>query len=99
MKYLLIIALGMFMSFHLTAQKTFDLICINGRCGSPQAYDSIYTGKATEYGLTINLAAPVKFSEKSMWYNSVNYFFWNVGDNVKMAEDIANPVQIHGILL
>jgi hypothetical protein len=83
----------------LIAQKTFDLATISGRYGLPQSYDSVYSGKATESGVSINLAVPVEFSEKSMWYNSVNYFYWNVSDNEEMPVNIASPASIHGIIL
>jgi hypothetical protein len=93
------VALGMCLCFLLSGQKTFDLISVNGRYGLPQNYDSVYNGKATEYGLTVNLAAPVKMSEKSMWFNSVNYFYWHITSDATIPESLANPINIHGLLL
>ncbi len=47
----------------------------------------------------INLAAPIKLSEKFMWYNSLNYFYWNVDNDETMPDEISNPISIHGFIL
>jgi len=99
MKYIILIILGICLNIPLSAQKTFDLITLSGRFGFPQSYDVVYNGKAKEYGAMVNLAAPIKFSEKSMWFNSLNYFYWHISDNEKMPIDIATPANIHGIVL
>jgi hypothetical protein len=80
------------------AQKTFDLITVSGRYGFPQAYESVYTGKATEMGSMVNLAAPIEINEKLMWFSSLNYFFWSVDNDENMPPAISNPIQIHGFL-
>jgi len=61
MKYMI---LGICLNTSLSAQKTFDLITLSGRFGFPQPYDVAYNGKAKEYGVMVNLAAPIDFSEK-----------------------------------
>ena len=85
--------------FSVQCQETLDVFTISGRYGFPQSYDSIYDGKATEYGVMMDLKAPIKMSEKSIWYNSLNYFYWHVADDEEMPEDIANPIDLHGIIL
>ena len=81
------------------AQETIDLLTISGRYGFPSSYDSIYDGKAKETGFMANLVAPAKLSEKSLWYNSLNYFYFHVSDNEEMPKDIINPINLHGIIL
>jgi len=99
MKYILLIAVGISLSMSLLAQKTFDLITLSGRNGFPQSYNSIYNGEAKEYGTMVSLAAPIELSEKTMWYNSVNYFYWHVSNNETMPTNISNPINIHGFIL
>ena len=85
--------------FSVQCQETLDVFTVSGRYGFPQSYDSIYDGKATEYGVMMDLKAPIEMSEKSIWYNSLNYFYWHVSDDEEMPEDIANPIDLHGIIL
>jgi hypothetical protein len=99
MKKLVLSMLMLWLGLALPAQQTFDLVSIVGRYGFPQSYDSIYDGKASEYGATLNLAVPVKISEKSMWFTSINYFYWYISDNEQMPSGIANPLSLHGIIL
>lgn len=80
-------------------QETIDIFTISSRYGFPQSYDSIYKSKAKEFGSSASLVAPIKISEKSIWYNSVNYFYWNVSNNEELTSDISNPINIHGIIL
>ena len=99
MKHLILITLAICLSISLSAQETIDLVTLSGRYGLPSSYDSIYNGKATEYGFLGSLVIPIEFSEKSMWYSKVDYLYWHVSDNEKMPDDIANPINIHGIIL
>jgi hypothetical protein len=99
MKYFILTTLIIFFSMSLFAQETIDLLTISGRYGFPSSYDSIYDGKAKEAGFMAGLVAPVKLSEKSIWYNSLNYFYFHVSDNEEMPKDIANPINLHGIIL
>ena len=86
-------------SVSIAGQETLDLVTISGRYGFPSSYDSIYDGKAKEYGAMIGLVAPIEISEKSIWYNSLNYFYSHVSDDEIMPTDIANPINLHGIIL
>lgn len=99
MKYLMLFVLGISFSVSLFAQKTFDLFTLSGRFGFPQPYESVYTGKATEFGSMVNLAAPIDLSENLMWYSSLNYFYWNVSNDETMPTEISNPINIHGFIL
>lgn len=99
MKRYLLFTIGICLSVSLTAQETLDVFTVSGRYGLPQAYDSIYKGKAKEFGAMIGLVAPVRISERSIWYNNVNYFNWHVSNDEIMPEGIANPIHLHGIIL
>lgn len=99
MKRHLLFTIGICLSVSLTAQETLDVFTVSGRYGLPQAYDSIYKGKAKEFGAMIGLVAPVRISERSIWYNNVNYFNWHVSNDEIMPEGIANPIHLHGIIL
>ena len=99
MKHLLLIVLGLCLGISLSAQETIDLVTLSGRYGLPASYDSIYKGKATEYGARVGLLAPIKLSEKSYWIINLDYFYWHVSDNEQMPSDIANPINLNGIIL
>ncbi len=98
MKYL-IITISICFSISLSGQEMLDILTISGRFGFPQSYDSIYNGKAKEYGAMANLVAPIKLSDKTIWYNSVNYIYFHVSNDEEMPKDIANPINLHGIIL
>lgn len=99
MKFIAFLALTFFTCLSLCSQETLDVITLSGRYGFPQAYDSIYKGKAKEYGAMAALAAPIKMNEKSIWYNSLNYFYFHIDNDEDMPAEIANPIDLHGIIL
>lgn len=99
MKYFLFCLAICLTSFSLRSQERIDILTLTGRYGFPQAYDSVYKSKAKEYGVMASLAAPVKINEKSIWYNSLNYFFFHVGNDEDMPPELANPIDVHGIIL
>jgi hypothetical protein len=80
-------------------QETLDVLTLSGRYGFPQSYDSIYKSKANEYGAMAALVAPIKINEKSIWFNSLNYFYFHVGNNEDTPPEIMNPIDVHGIIL
>ncbi len=88
----------MFLGLFLSAQETLDILTFSWRLAPHQNYDSIYDGKARETGFSAGLVLPIKISEKSIWYNSINYFHWKVTNEEIMPENIANPIKIHGII-
>jgi len=89
----------LFIGFGLQAQERLDLFTLSGSYGLPSAYDSVYRGKATETGVMANLVAPVKLTDKLVWYNSLNYFYWQVDNDENMPVEIQNPIQVHGFIL
>jgi len=99
MKSVIFLLLAFFASSSLLCQETLDVFTLSGRYGFPQSYDSIYKGKATEYGVMAALVAPIKINEKSIWYNSLNYFYFHIGNDEVMPPEIANPIDLHGIIL
>ncbi len=94
--FLLFLFLGMGQLF---AQERLDLFTLAGTYGFPTAYDSIYQGKGTETGFMASAVAPAVLSEKSIWYSSLNYLFWGVDNDEVMADDIMNPIRVHGFIL
>ena len=88
------------MSF-VTAQETLDILTVSGHFGTPQTFEaeSPYSGETTERGAMVNLVVPIVLNEKQIWYNSVNYMQWNVNNNNAMADNIANPIRLHGLIL
>ena len=99
MKYIAFFLTIFLTSYSLSSQETLDIVTISGRYGTPQAYDSIYKGKASESGVMASLVAPIEMNEKSIWYNSLNYFYFHVGNDEDMPLEIANPINVHGFIL
>ncbi len=98
MKRQILFIVGLCLNISLSGQETIDLLTLSGRYGFPQSYDSIYNGKAKESGAMVNLKAPIKLSEKSIWYNSLDYLFSHVSNDEEMPADIANPIGLNGVI-
>lgn len=103
MKKIVVLLILIVCGVQLSAQETLDILTVSGHFGTPQPYladeNSNYDGEATERGAMVNLVVPVVLNEKQIWYNSVNYMQWNVNNNETMPVGIANPIQIHGLIL
>ena len=99
MKYYIVLLFTFCISTFLYSQESLDVLTLSGRYGFPQAYDSIYTSKAKEYGAMASLVAPIQMNEKSIWYNSLNYFFFHVGNDEDTPPEIMNPIDLHGFIL
>ena len=99
MKQINIFLILFLVSCGLRGQESLDILTVSGRVGVPQSYDSIYESKASEYGLMLSLVAPIEVNERSIWYNSVNYFYWHVNNDEDTPPEIVNPIDIHGIIL
>ncbi|MCA0933274.1 DUF6268 family outer membrane beta-barrel protein [Lutimonas saemankumensis] len=99
MKHKFLIALFLAPLIQVFSQERLDILTLSGRYGFPASYDSIYEGKGVESGFMASLVAPAKLSEKSIWYSSLNYFYWKVSNDEQMPEDVMNPIQIHGLIL
>lgn len=98
-KIALIIFTVLFALNFVSAQKTMDIVTVSGHFGFPQEYLDTYDEKAKETGAMIGLVAPIKMSENTYWYNSVNYFYWRVNNDIQMPESILNPMKLHGFIL
>ena len=99
MKQITIFLILFLVSCGLRGQESLDILTVSGRVGVPQSYDSIYESKASEYGLMLSLVAPIEVNERSIWYNSVNYFYWHVNNDEDTPPEIVNPIDIHGIII
>ena len=82
-----------------TAQNSLDIFTVSGRYGLPQAYDSSLSGKATEYGIFAGLTLPVVITQQTIWYNSLNYFYFHVDNEPELNIATADPVNLHGFIL
>lgn len=98
MKLKAAIIVSILFSLSVIGQKSIDILTVSGHYGFPQSNEETNQGKASEVGSMINLVAPIQFSEKTIWYNSVNYFYWNVANDETTPSDIANPIKVQGIL-
>ncbi len=99
MKQINIFLILFLVSSGLRGQESLDILTVSGRYGVPQSYDSIYESKANEYGVMLSLVAPIEVNERSIWYNSLNYFYWHVNNEEDTPPEIVNPIDIHGIIL
>ena len=98
-KPIFVIILNLIFSLPNFAQERLDIFTLSGQYGSPVSYDSIYEGKGTETGMMASLVAPARLSEKSIWYSSLNYFYWGVDNDEEMDESIMNHIRVHGFIL
>ena len=98
-KYKVIMALACVFFQSLQGQDGLDLFTRAGSYGFPTSYDSIYQGEGTENGIMASLVVPATISDRSIWYTSLNYFYWGVDNDEEMPEDIMNPIRVHGFIL
>lgn len=89
----------MCLSVTLFGQQSIDVLTISNSYGFPSSYESNYDGKAKEYGGMFGLVVPIKLSKKTYWYTSVNYYYWNISNDVEMPDDIVDPIHLHGIII
>jgi hypothetical protein len=92
---LLMLAIGQM----LYAQNNLDILTLSGRSAFPTGYDSVHSGKARESGSFIGLTVPVPLSEKTIIYNSLNYFYFHVNNEPVLADSLADPINLHGFIL
>lgn len=101
MKKKIVLLLFLCLVSFVNSQETLDVLTISGHFGNPQSYeaDAGYIGNATERGAMVNLVVPAIFNDKQIWYNSINYMQWNINNNESMPKDVANPINVHGLIL
>ncbi len=95
----LLFCIGLLFSTAVQAQESIDLLTISGRIGTAQKYDSLDSGKASEYSALANLKIPIVFNDKTIWYTNITYTHSSVFSTEAMAEYIANPIRIHGFIM
>ena len=81
------------------AQESIDIISISGQYGLPQEYNPQLSEKAQETVGLLNLRIPVVFSEKTIWYSDFTYTYSHITNGLSLSEIIANPVELHGLVL
>ncbi len=99
MKKICLFLLAIGLSLNLSAQNSIDILSIVGQYGFPQSYETQYTEEATEIGCNVGLTLPVVFSETSILFNNINYYYFQVNNNITMDDSIANPIELHGFVL
>jgi len=86
-------------SLNCYAQNSLDILNFSGRYGFPASYEDKYQEKASEVGTFLNLTFPVKLSEKTIWYNSLNHFYFKVDGDPTIPEGQINPIKVNGLIL
>lgn len=84
----------------LSAQSRIDILTVAGLTGMPSAYQNPLSGKATESNLMVNLKLPMKFNEKTIWYNDFSYSGFTVRNNLEVRPtEYLTAMRMHGIIL
>ncbi len=99
MKCVYLTLIGFLIAPVLFAQQSLDILTLSGRYGFPVSYEDTLAGKAKESGLFAALTVPVPITKKTIWYNSVNYFYFHVDNESVLPDDIADPLDLHGFIL
>lgn len=83
----------------LSAQKSIDLVTLSGTYGLPVGYEAPVTEKGTELRSNISLTLPAVLSEKTIFYNNINYYYFGIQNKASFDDTIANPIGVSGIIL
>ncbi|NQU53749.1 MAG: hypothetical protein HQ522_14560 [Bacteroidetes bacterium] len=81
------------------SQNSLDILNLSARYGFPQSYEDTYNGTASEIGTFLNLTVPIPISENTIWYNSLNHFFFNVDGDPAIPDGEINPINLQGFIL
>ena len=85
--------------FAVSAQTSIDLFTLSGLYGFPAGYEKPLDGKAAESGLLINLKAPVKVSDKTIWYNDFTYTLHSIRtDLTPEPKDTLTSMNLHAFI-
>ena len=95
----LIVSFFVSLCFVVSAQESIDLLTISSRLGVPSPYENRVVGKATEFGGMINLKIPVVLDSSNIWYSKLTYLNNRVVSTKNFGDSVANPINIHGIML
>lgn len=95
----IIILLTFGLPFAVSAQSSIDLLTISGLYGFPAGYEKPLDGKAAESGLLVNLKAPVKVSDKTIWYNDFTYTLHSIRtDLTPEPNDTLTSMSLHAFI-
>ena len=95
----LVVILFVSHSLICVSQNSLDILNLSARYGFPSAYKDTYNGTATEFGTFLNLTVPVTISKNTIWYNSLNHFYFNVNGDPEIPENQINPIKVNGFIL
>ncbi|MBL7843549.1 MAG: hypothetical protein JNK44_06765 [Cyclobacteriaceae bacterium] len=96
----LLIVFYLLFTTKLSGQSRIDILTVSGAVGMPSAYQQPLYGKATESNLLINLKIPIKFNEKTIWYNDFTYSGFNVTNDLEVRPtEYLTAMRMHGIIL
>lgn len=99
LKYFVVVFFFLFTKL-LSAQSAIDILTVGGVVGAPSSYQDPLNGKATESNLLVNLKLPVKFNEKTIWYNDFTYSGFNVTNDIDVRPtEYLTAMRMHGIIL
>lgn len=99
MKRLNLLLLSLLVIQLISAQNSLDILTISGRYTTPQEYDSSLIGKAQESGSFVGLTVPIPISKKTIFVNSLNYFYFHVNNEPELADNLVDPINLHGFIL
>ena len=96
MKRIFLFLLSLLFVHCLVAQNRLDILTLSGRYTTPQPYDpALGNNQAQETGSFVALNIPVPINKKTIFYTSVNYFYFHVNHEA----DNIDPVNLHGTIL
>ena len=82
----------------ISQTRNIDLLTVEGIVASPQKYDSLYNGTASEKNFRANLTFPIVFSDTNIWYNEINYDKFQVySSSNQIPNSVQNPIRLHTI--
>ena len=81
------------------SQESIDLLTLAGHYGAPSTYEDGVEGKATETRAMVNLKLPIVLDSNNIWFSKVTYLNSTVQSTRSVADSIANPIRLHGIIL
>lgn len=98
MKFICILSLCS-ISCMVNAQSSIDLLTLSGSYGLPARYQKPLNGKATESGLLLNLKAPIKINDKTIWYNDFTYTLHSINTDLDpKPEDMLISMNLHAFI-
>ena len=81
------------------AQDFLDILTLSGRYTSPTEYDSSLSGNAQEKGSFIGITVPIPLSKKTIIYNSLNHFYFQVNNDADLNDNLADPIKLNAFIL